>query len=212
MRPENSRGLEFVQVKEDFPSAIARSEFSRRGLLAVFAGLAATAILPTSPVLAATAAPRTKEPIRQRRLAMRNLHTGETLTVTYSTAGRYDAAALRRVDHFMRDHRDHSEHRIDPAVLDFLHDLVGRLKVTKPIGIVCGYRSPKTNALLRAKSSGVAKRSLHMEGRAIDIRVPGRTVKAVSKHAIAMRRGGVGRYTRSNFVHIDSGRVRTWGS
>jgi uncharacterized protein YcbK (DUF882 family) len=175
--------------------------------------MVATAALAPKSLLAAQAAPAPKvTPSRKRRLALRHLHTGETVDIVYSTANRYDPAALGKLNRFLRDHRDGSVHEIDPVVLDFLYDLSRRLQVTGPIDIVCGYRSQRSNALLRARSSGVAKRSLHLEGKALDIRVPGRSVKSVARAALALNRGGVGRYSKSNFVHIDSGRVRTWGA
>lgn len=147
-----------------------------------------------------------------RTLKLRHLHTGERLDITYFRNGAYDRDALDRLNHYLRDHRDGTVHRIDPGVIDFLHDLTEKLDVGKRIDIVCGYRSPRTNALLRAKSSGVAKRSLHMQGKALDIRVPGRRVRTVAKAAQSLRRGGVGSYSRSNFVHIDTGQVRSWGT
>lgn len=147
-----------------------------------------------------------------RLLKLRHLHTGERIDVVYYRDGDYDPAALEKLNHFLRDHRDGSVREIDPAVLDYLHDLCERLGMTKRVSIVSGYRSPKTNALLRSKSSGVAKRSLHMQGKALDIRIPDHRVKSVAKAAIKPRRGGGGSYSRSNFVHIDSGRVRSWGA
>lgn len=199
-------------MKEDPYRTVRPPLLSRRTVLAGLVGLVAASAVAPSAARAATSSVAIAAPGRTRRLALRHLHTGETIDVRYLVNGQYDAAALRRLDQFLRDHRDGTVHRIDPKVLDFLHDLTRRLQVPGPVGIVCGYRSPRTNAMLRAKSAGVAKRSLHMEGKAIDIRVPGRSVKAVAKAAMSLRRGGVGRYSRSNFVHIDSGRVRAWGA
>lgn len=199
-------------MKED-PYASSHSPLlPRRTVLAAFSALAVSAALP-SDLLAATPGPAgTGAPNhRPRRLKLRHLHTGERIDIVYAHGERYDDDALAELNHFLRDHRDHTVYPIDPEVVDFLHALAHRLQVTKPIQIVCGYRSPKSNALLRSRSSGVARRSLHLEGRAIDIRVPGRPVKAVARAALALRRGGVGKYTKSNFVHIDSGRFRTWG-
>ncbi|WP_038012959.1 DUF882 domain-containing protein [Thalassobaculum salexigens] len=147
-----------------------------------------------------------------RKLKIEHLHTDERLDITYFRNGRYDTEALRKINYCLRDHRDGTVHAIDTRVLDYLHDLTFRLDITQRIGIVCGYRSPKTNEALRANSSGVAKRSLHMQGMALDIRVPGLRVSTIAKAAIAMNRGGVGLYSRSNFVHIDCGEARTWGA
>lgn len=181
----------------------------RRTLLAGLGALGLAAALPGRAEAAAGA--YTPGPTR-RRLKLRHMHTRETIDVVYVDHNRYLPEALTRLDHFLRDHRDGTEHVIDPALLDFLHDLSRDLQVRKPIRIVCGFRSKRSNDLLRARSSGVAKRSLHMEGRALDIRLSGRSVDEIARTALAMQRGGVGRYTRSNFVHIDTGRVRTWGT
>jgi uncharacterized protein YcbK (DUF882 family) len=200
-------------MKED-PYASPRSPLlPRRTVLTALSALAVSAALPSdllaaTPVITGTAAPGH----RPRRLKLRHLHTGERIDIAYAHGERYDHGALAEINHFLRDHRDDTVHPIDPEVIDFLHALAHRLKVDKPIQIICGYRSPKSNALLRARSTGVAKRSLHLEGRAIDIRVPGRSVKAVARAALSLRRGGVGKYTKSNFVHIDCGRFRTWGA
>lgn len=185
---------------------------SRRAFLRALSAMVATAALTPKSLLAAqvVSAPKVS-PTRKRRLALRHLHTGETVDIVYSNANRYDPEALSELNRFLRDHRDGSVHEIDPVVLDFLYDLSRRLQVTGPIDIVCGYRSQRSNALLQARSSGVAKRSLHLEGKALDIRVPGRSVKSVARAALALNRGGVGSYSKSNFVHIDSGRVRAWG-
>jgi len=148
----------------------------------------------------------------QRRLKLRHLHTGESVDLVYYRNGRYNTQTLATMNRFLRDHRDNSVHLIDPGLLDFLHDLTLELGVTKPIGIVCGYRSPRSNKYLRAKSSGVAKNSLHLQGMAVDIRVPKLSVATVAEAALDLRVGGVGKYTRSNFVHIDTGRFRTWGA
>lgn len=176
---------------------------------AVLGGIGALALLLTGGTPAQSAIVKAHD---KRRLKLRHLHTGELLDLVYFKNGKYDAEALTTLSHYLRDHHDGTVHPIDPAVLDYLHDLSVKLGLTRRIGIVCGYRSPQTNAMLRAKSTGVAKRSLHMEGRAIDIRIPGMKVKTVAKVARSMKRGGVGSYSRSNFVHIDSGKPRTWGA
>jgi uncharacterized protein YcbK (DUF882 family) len=118
--------------------------------------------------------------------------------------------ALTAIDHLLRDHRTAQTHRIDPALLDILWEVGGRTRARAPYQVICGYRSPATNSMLARRSSGVARRSLHMDGRAVDIRLPGVRTSALRDTAIAMRRGGVGYYRSSNFVHLDTGAFRTW--
>ncbi|WP_340121985.1 YcbK family protein [Methylobacter svalbardensis] len=145
-------------------------------------------------------------------LALHNTHTGDRLKLTYFERGNYVEDALLEINHLFRDYHDGSVHPIDPALLDQLYDLKHSLEVRKPFNIVSGYRSPATNADLRRHSDGVAKNSLHMQGRAIDIRLEGIDTKRIRNAALALRRGGVGYYPRSNFVHLDTGSVRSWGS
>lgn len=143
-------------------------------------------------------------------LAFHNTHTGDQLKLTYFERGRYIKDALHEINHLFRDYHDGSVHPIDPALLDQLYDLKHKLEVRKPFHIVSGYRSPATNADLRKHSDGVAKNSLHMEGRAIDIRIEGLDTRRIRNAALAMQRGGVGYYGRSDFVHLDTGNVRSW--
>lgn len=146
-----------------------------------------------------------------KMLAFHNTHTGDQLNLTYFEQGRYITDALHEINHLFRDYHDGTVHPIDPALLDQLYDLKHTLEVRKPFHIVSGYRSPATNADLRKHSDGVAKNSLHMEGRAIDIRIEGLDTRRIRNAALAMQRGGVGYYERSDFVHLDTGDVRTWG-
>ncbi|MGZ5624734.1 MAG: YcbK family protein [Methylobacter sp.] len=145
-----------------------------------------------------------------KMLAFHNTHTGDRLALTYFEQGRYIKDALHEINHLFRDYHDGTVHPIDPALLDQLYDLKHTLEVRKPFHIVSGYRSPATNADLRKHSDGVAKNSLHMEGRAIDIRIEGMDTRRIRDAALAMQRGGVGYYGRSDFVHLDTGNVRTW--
>jgi len=145
-------------------------------------------------------------------LALRNMHTGDQLKLTYFEKGRYIKDALHEINHLFRDYHDGSVHPIDPALLDQLYDLKHVLEIRKPFHIVSAYRSPATNADLRRHSDGVAKNSLHMQGRAIDIRIEGVDTRRIRNAAVAMQRGGVGYYGKSNFVHLDTGSVRTWGA
>jgi uncharacterized protein YcbK (DUF882 family) len=132
--------------------------------------------------------------------------------LTYFEKGQYLPDALDEISYLFQDHMTGDTHPVDVALLDQLHDLKQTLGVSnnKPIHIVCGYRSPMTNAYLRSRSRAVAKNSLHMQGRAIDIRMEGVSSRNIRDAALTMARGGVGYYPRSNFVHLDTGGFRTW--
>lgn len=145
-----------------------------------------------------------------RRLTFYHTHTGETLDVVYRERGGYLQAALASIDRFLRDFRTGESHPIDPALLDQLHDIRTVLGASGRIEIISGYRSPQTNEMLRGKSQGVARRSLHMEGRALDIRLTDVAIQDLHSAALELRRGGVGYYPESRFIHIDTGRVRRW--
>ena len=145
----------------------------------------------------------------ERSLAFDNLHTGERLRTAYWADGAYLPEALRRIDWVLRDHRADATHPIAPALLDLLHALARTLD-TRSFSVISGYRSPRTNAMLASHSSGVAKRSLHTVGMAIDVRVPGIPLTTLRDAARRLGGGGVGFYPRSDFVHVDVGRVRYW--
>jgi uncharacterized protein YcbK (DUF882 family) len=147
-----------------------------------------------------------------RRLAFQNLHNQEKIDVEYFADGRYISDGVRELDHFMRDVRDGRKFRMDRDLYDLLFDLRVRMRSNEPFLLISGYRSPGTNAWLRSLGRGVAKRSLHMSGLACDIRLPGRDLSQLWRGARGMRRGGVGLYSRSNFIHIDIGPVRYWGA
>ena len=145
------------------------------------------------------------------RLAFVNTHTSESLRVVYRDGPRYLTDALARIDHLLRDHRTNEVHPIDPALLDQLNRLASLLGVgIDPYHVISGYRSPRSNAMLAGRSGGVAKKSLHMSGQAIDIRVPDVPLARVREAALSMKAGGVGYYPRSDFVHLDTGRIRQW--
>jgi uncharacterized protein YcbK (DUF882 family) len=145
----------------------------------------------------------------ERSLTFHHLHTGERLHVTYRVAGAYVPESLAHVDWLLRDFRTGEVHSIDPRLLDTLYALTVACDC-ETFEIISGYRSPRTNAMLRKASDGVASHSLHMEGRAIDIRVTGLGTARLRDAALALGRGGVGYYPRSDFVHLDTGRFRTW--
>ena len=147
-----------------------------------------------------------------RELSFENTHTGERLKVEYWANGQYLPDALTEVNRLLRDFRTGQVHPIAPQLLDLLVRLRARLDTTQPVSVISGFRSPVTNAMLRAEHehSGVASKSLHMQGMAIDIRIPGRDLADLHVAALAARSGGVGYYPRSDFVHVDVGRVRSW--
>jgi uncharacterized protein YcbK (DUF882 family) len=166
-------------------------------------GMTAGLALAWAPARAALA-------IAPRSLQFESLHTGERLATTYWAAGAYVAEELRRINQVLRDHRTGDVKPIDPGLLDLLVALRERLDTQAPFQVISAYRSPATNAMLAEHGSGVARQSLHTQGLAIDIRVPGRTLPAVRDAALGLHGGGVGFYPRSDFVHVDVGRVRTW--
>ena len=145
-----------------------------------------------------------------RSLSFVHTHTGESLSCVYYQEGGYDPAILARVNHFLRDFRTEEVHSIDPGVLDILFAVRTRAGRDDPFHVISGYRSPATNAFLRSHSSGVARHSLHMVGRAIDIRLPGFPTRKLRDIGRGLQRGGVGYYPASDFVHLDTGRVRFW--
>jgi len=145
-----------------------------------------------------------------RSLCLYNAHSGEELETTYWAKGEYLPEALNDVNQIMRDHRTGEIESIDVRLLDLLHAMGLVLDPQEPYHIISGYRSPKTNALLRRHSKGVASKSLHMCGRAVDIHLPGCELSLLRRVALDLRAGGVGYYPGPNFVHVDVGRVRCW--
>jgi uncharacterized protein YcbK (DUF882 family) len=168
-------------------------------------GLAALACTAATPALAAM--PRIKG---VRAMALHNMHTDEKLHVTYWKDGAYDRAAWSKINHILRDHYSGDEHPMDIRLMDLLYDLQHRVHNDRPVEIISGYRSPKTNMMLASYSDGVAKNSYHTKGMAIDIRMPGTSLRQVENAALTMRRGGVGYYPDSEFVHVDVGPIRRW--
>ncbi|RUM33948.1 MAG: Twin-arginine translocation pathway signal [Desulfobulbus sp.] len=146
----------------------------------------------------------------ERSLSFYHTHTGEHLDVTFARWGKYDPRALESVNAYLRDFRTGEEHRIDPGVLDILWKIQQEMGCRGTYEVISGYRSPATNQALRRKSKGVAKHSMHTLGKAIDIRLSGQHTCQIRDCAIALKGGGVGYYAKSDFVHIDTGRVRTW--
>lgn len=145
-----------------------------------------------------------------RELAFVHLHTGEQLSLVYRDEAGYRADALARLDVLLRDFRTERVHPIDPALFDVLHALHAATGSREPYRVISGYRSPATNQALRAHGDGVAAGSLHLVGRAIDVRLPDVPTARLRDAGIAAARGGVGYYAASDFVHLDTGRVRRW--
>jgi len=145
-----------------------------------------------------------------RSLTLRHTHINEKVTITYKVNGRYDDEALKKLNHVLRDWREDQAISMDPHLLDLIWDVYREVEATEPIAIVCGYRSPGTNAMLRRRSSGVAKFSQHMLGKAMDFYIPGVPLEKLREAGLRASRGGVGFYPSSNFVHLDTGSVRHW--
>jgi uncharacterized protein YcbK (DUF882 family) len=146
-----------------------------------------------------------------RSLAMYNPHTDERVNLTYCEKGYYIPGALQEINYFFRDFRANLVKPIDPRLLDLLHTIHQASDGTKPFNLVSGYRSPQTNAMLAAQYEGVARHSMHIEGKAADINLPGSQLSILQRIALALRYGGVGYYPQSGFVHVDTGRIRHWG-
>jgi uncharacterized protein YcbK (DUF882 family) len=146
----------------------------------------------------------------ERSLGFYNTHTDETLRTVYWAEGHYQPDGLREINRILRDHRTGDIHAMDERLLDLLYVLQTRTGSRDKFHVISGYRSPVTNAKLNARSSGVARHSYHMQGMAIDIRLPGYDLKQLHQAALALKAGGVGCYPASNFIHVDVGPVRRW--
>jgi uncharacterized protein YcbK (DUF882 family) len=145
-----------------------------------------------------------------RRIALLNLHTGEHLDIEYFRDDAYVNDALLAIEVLLRDFRNGEQHAIDPHLMDYLVDVANGLGVPPAFSVISGYRSPQTNERLHAMSPGVSQNSLHMQGRAIDVRIPALDCTVLAARAQDLKRGGVGYYRASNFVHLDTGAFRTW--
>lgn len=182
------------------------ASLSRRALLSAFA---ATAVVAAPSYANAFSLLRGAGDIR--RLHMISPRTGEKMDTIYWIEGEYIAEAVQEISTFMRDWRRNEAKAIDTRTIDIMAAAHNLMNTSEPYTLLSGYRSPQTNAMLRSKSSGVAKHSLHLNGQAADLRMGSRSVNQMSQAAIACRAGGVGRYSRSDFVHMDCGVVRSWG-
>ncbi|MCV6591234.1 MAG: DUF882 domain-containing protein [Marinobacterium sp.] len=146
-----------------------------------------------------------------RSLQLENLHTGESVATAFWTPQGYQPDALQAINKVLRDHRADQATEMDIGLLETLVELTRRLDTQAPVQVISAYRSPQTNEMLRRKGHKVAKRSYHLKGQAVDIRIPGVELKDLHRAALSLKRGGVGFYGRSNFVHLDVGPVRRWG-
>jgi uncharacterized protein YcbK (DUF882 family) len=158
------------------------------------------------PALAKAAQPAPTE----RTLRMYNTHTGESLRRVFWAEGQFIPDALKDINKLLRDHRNDKIAEMDPKLIVLLNDVSDKFGDNQVLHIISGYRSPESNAKLAAASNGVARHSMHMEGKAIDIRLPGKNLAQLQKAAMSMKAGGVGYYPDSQFVHMDTGRVRYW--
>jgi uncharacterized protein YcbK (DUF882 family) len=181
-----------------------QARIARRGLLlgvaAAVAGVAAPAVVRAQGLGSGVV----------RRASLHNLHTGDTFNEVFYAEGRYLPDALAEATRVLRDWRNGEEHPIDPRLFDALHAVNTRLESNRPFQVISGYRSPRTNAMLHRRSSGVAQKSQHVLGKAIDIRIQGVELRNLRSAALDVGAGGVGYYPVSNFVHMDVARVRQW--
>lgn len=161
-------------------------------------------------LLAMPAANAAYSRIYEKKVSLLNMHTGERIRTAYWERGKYIPGALKEIAKVLRDHRSGERHPIDPRLLDLIQQLQYKTGSSKEFQVVSAYRSPATNAALSAQSHGVAKNSLHMQGKAVDIRLPGIPLHVLRRAAMSMHAGGVGYYPQSNFIHVDTGNVRYW--
>ena len=184
-------------------STISSSLLGRRRMLGLGLAAAAASFVPATSWAS-------QGPAGDRALSFYNTHTDEKLSATYVRGSKLDKGALTDINHILRDFRTGDVFPIDLKLLDLLTELHRKTGSKQPFQIISGYRSPKTNSILSAESSGVAKRSMHLDGKAIDIRLSDVPLRELHATAVSMKLGGVGMYTGSNFVHVDTGRVRYW--
>ena len=154
--------------------------------------------------------PRDVRAADARQLSFYHTHTQQSLDVVYYENGEYVNSALDEINRFLKDFRTGDIAEMDPKLLDILHDVRNELGSDETYEVISAYRSPKTNELLRSKSGGVARNSQHLLGNAIDVRLRGVRIERLRDTALEMQRGGVGYYQQSDFVHVDTGRVRRW--
>ncbi|MBS0272082.1 MAG: YcbK family protein [Proteobacteria bacterium] len=179
---------------------MSESTFSRRKFLILASSFMAVTATPT---LAASVLSKTRPRFSTRKISLSNIHSGEEFEGIYWREGYYDEKALARLAHLLRDRRNNKQHSFDGRLFDVLHRLQVSLGTQQPYEVICGYRSSATNATLHKKSKKVAKNSLHMQGKAIDLRLEHTPLKELCDAARALKAGGVGYYPKSNFIHVD---------
>ena len=194
-----TRGRALHAVSQPERAGISRRSFLMR------AGVAAAGAM-----LVPSAQAFTRDLSRERILNFYNPNTEEDLTIACCIDAQYDARIVRRFSYFMRDHHSNKVHYIDPALIDLLYAVSVLTRSHGTFQVISGYRAPETNRMLRRASRRVAEHSLHMEGRAIDIRMSDTDTRTLRKVGLALQRGGVGYYPSANFVHLDTGDVRSW--
>lgn len=189
-----------IQVRMKTGYGISRRKVLSMGLITM-----ASSIIPSKAISAVE-----EILVRERMLCFYNLYTKETLETVYWKDGNYVPEGMAELNHILRDIRTGKVKTIDSSLLDLLFALQQNLGNKEPFHIISGYRTPKSNAILSEKKKGVAKYSLHMYGKAIDIRIPGHKLRDVRRAAMKLKGGGVGYYPRSNFIHVDTGNIRYW--
>jgi len=194
-----------IERPEDFLGGSLQRIDRRRLLKLGLAGILGS-VVPLIPVSKVGAA----SPYSPWRISFRHGHTGESFSGVYRVGDKYLPEAFERINYVLRDFRTRDVFPMDPRVIDLISMIHEKTGAKEPLEILSGYRSPKTNAMLRRASTGVAKNSYHMYGQAIDIRIPRYSTRKLRQVAVKMRAGGVGYYPRSDFVHVDTGKVRSW--
>lgn len=223
VKTSGNTGSELTSCNKSCPSAGHRRHFLKAALRTTAASVP---LLSSAPLLSdvfnpalesarelAVNSPAAQDYESDRILRLWNVNTGEHYEGPYWSHGRFIPAALDQISFLLRDHRLDEARPIDPLVIDFMYAVQAKLPdndSSEPIQVLSGYRSPQTNASLAKRSNGVAKNSLHMTGKAIDFRMSGHAAKTLRQLAINLRRGGVGFYPEKDFIHIDTGPVRTW--
>lgn len=185
---------------------VTRDTLSRRSLLKAGAALIASMALPELASASTTTAFRTAS----RSVYLVNPHTGDELKTVYWEKGIYHPEALKDIAYIMRDQHTQDMAPVDPRLLDILYSLQSKLETSRPFEMVCGYRTPRSNAIIYKHERGVGRNSYHMYGRAVDVRMPNRSAAQIQHAAWALQQGGVGYYPKAGFVHIDTGGVRRW--
>jgi uncharacterized protein YcbK (DUF882 family) len=180
---------------------------SRREIIkATLWGIAGSALLPTVANASVLRMPN----VGAFNISFRNQHTGEIFSGAYRVGDKYLPEAFDQINHVLRDFRNNEVFPIDPRVIDIMYMTRKKTGIEAPLEVLSGYRSPSTNAKLSRVSTGVAKNSLHMTGQAVDFRLPGYSTRRLQNVAVSLQAGGVGYYKGSNFVHVDTGRIRHW--